>query len=65
VLRIRGETTLTAAAFPPAFIIIAGIAASAAFLFAMLPAHAGAELAGRRGEARAAPPDKTPDQPEG
>ena len=48
--------------FPPAFMIIAGIAASAAFLFASLPANAGAELAGRRIEQRKTPPDEPTDQ---
>ena len=63
VLRLKGETTLTAADFPPAFLIVAGIAGASAFIFATLPASAGVELAGRA-TSRLAPP-KPPDQREG
>jgi hypothetical protein len=43
----RGRTTITAADFQPAFIAIAVISASAFFVFARMPADAGAELARR------------------
>jgi MFS family permease len=45
VLRINERETLAAPDFPPAFLIIGGIAAMSAMLFARLPADAGAEMA--------------------
>ena len=48
VLRIRGQTMLTAADFPPAFIVVSLIAASSTFLFATMPPDAGADMAKRR-----------------
>lgn len=48
VMAMRGDATLTAAAFPPAFVTIALIAASATLLFAMMPKDAGAEMAQRK-----------------
>jgi hypothetical protein len=37
-----------AADFPPAFLVISALAASAALIFMQLPANAGEELSGRR-----------------
>src|SRR5262249_23869763 len=47
-LLARGRTTITAADFQPAYIAIALISASAFFVFARMPAEAGADLAQRR-----------------
>jgi MFS family permease len=44
----RGETALTAADFAPAFLVVAAISAASAFVFARLPADAGAEMSGRK-----------------
>jgi MFS family permease len=46
-LHLKQQTTVTAADFAPAFILIGLISASAAVMFARLPEHAGAELANR------------------
>ncbi len=46
-LRARGHSTITAADFQPAYLTIAVIAGCAFFVFARLPADAGAELARR------------------
>jgi MFS family permease len=43
----KGEATITAGDFPPAFVLIAAISAVSAFIFARLPPDAGAELAHR------------------
>ncbi len=43
----RHETTMGAADFPPAFLVVGLLTASASLVFAQLPADAGAELAGR------------------
>jgi EmrB/QacA subfamily drug resistance transporter len=43
----RAETSITAADFPPAFLLIALISAVSALIFARLPPDAGAELAHR------------------
>jgi EmrB/QacA subfamily drug resistance transporter len=43
----RGHAEITAADFQPAFLVIAAIAACAAFAFARMPSDAGAELARR------------------
>jgi predicted MFS family arabinose efflux permease len=43
----KGHTAIAADDFGPAFILAAVIAASAAFAFARLPEHAGAEIANR------------------
>jgi len=50
----KASGTITAADFPPAFLLIAGISAASAVIFARLPPHAGAELAHRTppGEAK-------------
>ena len=47
----KGAATITAADFPPAFLVIAAISAASVVIFARLPPDAGAELAGRRSEA--------------
>jgi EmrB/QacA subfamily drug resistance transporter len=47
VLRFERHPTLSAPDFPPAFLIVACIAAASALLFAQLPPDAGAELANR------------------
>jgi len=43
----RGASEFTAADFTPAFLIVAAISASSAFVFWRLPADAGAEMSGR------------------
>jgi len=43
----KAATTITAADFPPAFLLIAAISAASAAIFARLPTDAGAELAHR------------------
>ena len=57
----RGHATITAADFQPAYLTIAVIAACGFFVFARLPANAGAELA-RRTTAPAAGPTEATDQ---
>jgi hypothetical protein len=47
-LRLKHAQTMTAADFPPAFLCVGALAASAAFIFARLPADAGVELSGRK-----------------
>jgi EmrB/QacA subfamily drug resistance transporter len=47
-LWFRHEAMMGAADFPPAFLIVGLLTASASLVFAQLPADAGAELAGRR-----------------
>ena len=46
-VQFRGGGDLVAADFPPAFLIVAGISALSALIFARLPADAGAEMANR------------------
>ncbi|MBL8572827.1 MAG: DHA2 family efflux MFS transporter permease subunit [Hyphomicrobiaceae bacterium] len=59
---LRGETALTQIDFATAFLVIGAIAASSAFLFARLPADAGAEVSGhRRDPSRGADADIDPD----
>src|SRR5215475_11525985 len=60
-LWMRGRDTITAADFQPAFVTIAVIAGCACFVFARMPADAGAELA-RRSTAPAAGPTEATDQ---
>jgi EmrB/QacA subfamily drug resistance transporter len=48
VMAVRGDADLSAAAFPPAFVVIALISASATVLFALMPKDAGAEMAQRK-----------------
>jgi EmrB/QacA subfamily drug resistance transporter len=47
-LRLRDATAMSAADFPPAFLAISLLAASAALIFVWLPVDAGEELSGRR-----------------
>jgi len=47
-LRLKGSTTMGVNDFPPAFLFVAALAASAALIFARLPPNAGAELSGRQ-----------------
>jgi hypothetical protein len=46
-MRLRGDGTLLAADFPPAFLAVAAISALSALIFARLSPDAGAELADR------------------
>jgi EmrB/QacA subfamily drug resistance transporter len=55
----KADPTITAADFPPAFLVIAAISAASAIIFARLPPDAGAELAHRT-----PPGGKTSDQRE-
>jgi len=48
-LRLKHETAMSAMDFPPAFLVVGALSASAAFIFATLPPDAGAELSGRQG----------------
>jgi len=57
VLAVKSETTLTAADFPPAFLLVAVISAASILLFARLSAEAGAEMAERK-QARVAPSEQ-------
>jgi EmrB/QacA subfamily drug resistance transporter len=54
----KGDATITAADFPPAFLVIAAISAASTVIFALLPADAGAELA-HRTPPGPPPPDQT------
>jgi EmrB/QacA subfamily drug resistance transporter len=47
-LRLKHGTAMGAMDFPPAFLAVGALAASAAFIFARLPPDAGAELSGRK-----------------
>ncbi|WP_244670678.1 DHA2 family efflux MFS transporter permease subunit [Rhodoplanes elegans] len=47
-MALRGDAALSAATFPPAFMTIALLSASATLLFAMMPKDAGAEMAQRK-----------------
>ncbi len=47
-LRLKHETAMSAMDFPPAFLVVGTLSASAAFIFARLPPDAGAELSGRK-----------------
>jgi EmrB/QacA subfamily drug resistance transporter len=53
-LRLKHGTTMGAMDFPPAFLAIGALSASAAFVFARLPPDAGAELSGRKAAQAAA-----------
>ncbi len=57
-LRLHGTTTMTAAVFPPAFIVVGLFSASAVLVFLRLPLNAGAELSGRKPDAAEKPRDK-------
>ena len=50
-LRLRHSTTMGINDFPPAFLFVGLLSASAVFIFMRLPHDAGAELAGRKPEA--------------
>ena len=56
-LRFHGGGALTAADFPPAFLVVAAISALSILIFARLAPDAGAELANR-----APPPVEASDQ---
>ena len=59
-LLLRHETTMSAADFPPAFLIVAAATAAASLVFLRLPRDAGAELTGQGEVETAAPkPEKT------
>jgi EmrB/QacA subfamily drug resistance transporter len=58
-LRLKHATAMGAADFPPAFLVIGAIAASAVLIFSRLAPDAGAELSGRKGLLPAAT-DKLP-----
>ena len=47
-LRLKHGSAMGAMDFPPAFLVIGALSASAAFIFARLPPDAGAELSGRK-----------------
>ena len=47
-LRLKHGTTMSAMDFPPAFLAVGALSASAVFVFARLPPDAGAELSGRK-----------------
>ena len=50
-LRLKHSTTMGINDFPPAFLFVGLLSASAVFIFMRLPPDAGAELAGRKPEA--------------
>ena len=47
VVRLNGQPAITAADFPPGFLLVGLIAASSALIFWLLPPNAGAEMADR------------------
>ena len=47
-VHLRSHTAITAADFPAAFLLVAAISATSAFIFARLPPDAGSEMAGRQ-----------------
>jgi EmrB/QacA subfamily drug resistance transporter len=52
MLRLKHSPTITINDFPPAFLFVGLLSASAAFIFVRLPVDAGAELSGRKTEPR-------------
>jgi hypothetical protein len=46
-LRLKHGTSVNAADFPPAFVVVGALTAAASLIFLRLPPDAGAELAGR------------------
>lgn len=60
VLALKGQTALQAEDFPPAFLLVGLVSASSIFLFARMPADAGAEMADRK----AAPATRHPQRPD-
>jgi EmrB/QacA subfamily drug resistance transporter len=63
-LRLRGHSTITAADFQPAWIVISLISATSAFIFWSMPPDAGAEVS-RRGMAADSGPTDATDQKQG
>jgi hypothetical protein len=55
-LRLKHTTAMGINDFPPAFLIVGLLSASAAFIFMRLPPDAGAELSGRHDEAAESEP---------
>src|SRR5262249_8909852 len=61
-VHLSGHSAITAADFPAAFLLVATISATSAFIFARLPPDAGSEMAGRLPTPTAsAAPAETPD----
>jgi hypothetical protein len=52
VLRLKQGATISAAEFPPAFLVVAALTATAALIFVRLSPDAGAQLSGRKAVAR-------------
>ena len=50
VVSLRHDTTISENDFAPAFLLVGGIAALSTFAFARMPANAGDELTGPRGQ---------------
>jgi hypothetical protein len=48
MVRLRHSTTIAINDFPPAFLFVSLLSASAVLVFARLPRDAGAELSGRK-----------------
>jgi MFS family permease len=57
VVRMKDQAAIMASDFPPGFLLVGLIAASSAFVFMLLPANAGAEMANR------VPPPVAPTDP--
>jgi hypothetical protein len=57
VVRWNGQGTISAADFPPGFLLVGLIAASSVVIFALLPANAAADMANR------VPPSTNPTDP--
>ena len=57
VVRMKDQAAIMASDFPPGFLLVGLIAASSAFVFMLLPANAGAEMANR------VPPTVAPTDP--
>jgi hypothetical protein len=49
-LRLKHSTTMGINDFPPAFLFVGLLSASAVFIFMRLPPDAGAELSGRKAD---------------
>jgi len=61
-LRLRQSTAIGIEDFPPAFLFVSLLSASAVFIFARLPPDAGAELSGRKAETAQERAEATPRQ---
>jgi len=59
-LRLRHEAAMGIYDFPPAFLFVSLLSASAVFIFARLPLDAGAELSGRKTQVAKEPADARP-----